>query len=59
MGEAIAVDGSGSPPSAQIIFLPLTRKRRDTVLYLLRSERAYRILWPGTLASPFSLYTNL
>jgi hypothetical protein len=40
-------------------FLPLTRKRRDTVLYLPRSERAYRTLRPGALASPLSLYTNL
>jgi hypothetical protein len=40
-------------------FLPLTRKRRDTVLYLPRSERAYRTLRPGALASPLPLYTNL
>ena len=59
MGEAIAVDGSGSPPYVQIIFLPLTRKRRDTVLYLPRSERAYRTLRPGALTSPLPLYTNL
>ena len=40
-------------------FLPLMRKRRETVLYLPRSERAYRTLRPGALASPLSLYTNL
>ena len=39
-------------------FLPLMKKK-ETVLYLLRKERAYRTLWPGTLASPLSLYTNL
>lgn len=40
-------------------FLPLMNKRRETVLYLLRKERAYRTLWPGALASPLPLYTNL
>ena len=60
MGEAIVVDGSGSPPSAQII-LPVMKKRKETVLSLLRKERAYRTLWPGALAkeSPLPLYTNL
>ena len=58
MGEAIAVDGSGSPPSAQII-LPVMKKRKETVLYLPRNERAYRTLRLGDLASPLPLYTNL
>ena len=48
-------------------FLPLMNKRRETVLYLLRKERAYRLrkerayrtLWPGALASPLPLCTNL
>ena len=39
--------------------LPLTKERRETVLYLLRKDRAYRTLRPGALASPLSLYTNL
>ena len=61
MGEAIAVDGSGSPPSAQIIFSAIDKKkkRRETVLYLPTKERAYRTLRPGALVSPLSLYTNL
>ena len=61
MGEAIAVDGSGSPPSAQIIFSAIDKKkkRRETVLYLPTKERAYRTLRPGALASPLPLYTNL
>ena len=40
-------------------FLPLTKKRRETVLYLPRKERAYRTLRPGALESPLPLYTNL
>ena len=40
-------------------FLPLTKKRRETVLCLLRKERAYRTLQPGALASPLPLYANL
>ena len=40
-------------------FLPLTNKRRETVLYLPRKERAYRKLWPGALVIPLPLYTNL
>ena len=40
-------------------FLPSMKKRRETVLYLLRKERAYRTLWPGTLERPLPLYTNL
>ena len=60
MGVAIAVDGSGSPPSAQIIFSAIDEEKEgDYALYLPRSERAYRTLWPGALASPHSLYTNL
>ena len=59
MGEAIAVDGSGSPPSAQIIFSAIDEEKEETVLYLRRKERAYRTLRPGALASPLPLYTNL
>ena len=33
-------------------FLPLMKKRRETVLYLPRSERAYRTLQPGARANP-------
>ena len=51
--------GGGSPPSAQIIFSAIDKERRDTVLYLPRSERAYRSLQPGALASPLPLYANL
>ena len=40
-------------------FLPLTNKREETVLYLPRKERAYRMRWLGALASPLPLYTNL
>ena len=40
-------------------FLPLTKKSRETVLYLLRKERAYRSLQAGALASPLPLYANL
>ena len=40
-------------------FLPLMNKRRETVLYLLRKERAYRSLQAGALASPLPLYANL
>ena len=51
----------------RLCFLPLMNKRRETVLYLLRKERAYRLrkerayrtLWPGALASPLPLCTNL
>ena len=59
MGEAIAVDGGGSPPSVQIMFSAIDEERRETVLYLPRKERAYRMLQPGALASPLPLYTNL
>ena len=59
MGEAIAVDGSGSPPSAQIIFSAIDEEKEDTVLYLRRKERAYRTLRPGALESSLPLYTNL
>ena len=59
MGEAIAVDGSGSPPSAQIIFSAIDEEKEETVLYLRRKERAYRTLRPGVLTSPLPLYTNL
>ena len=40
-------------------FLPLANKRRDTVLYLQRKDRTYRILRPGALVSPLPLYANL
>ena len=40
-------------------FLQLMKKRRDTVLYLPRKERVYRMLQKGTLASPLPLYANL
>ena len=40
-------------------FLPLTNERRETVLYLLRKEGAYRALQLGALASPLPLYANL
>ena len=62
MGEAIAVDGSGSPPSAQIIFSAIDKKkkRREPVLYLPTKERACKTLRPGALTSPLPLYyTNL
>ena len=32
MGEAIAVDGSGSPPSAQIIFSAIDEEKGDCAL---------------------------
>ena len=57
MGEAIAVDGSGSPPSTQIIFSAIG-KRRQTVLFLPRNEGAYRTQRPSALESPLPLYTN-
>jgi hypothetical protein len=40
-------------------FLPLTKKRRETVLYLRRKERAYRTLRPSALASSLPLCANL
>ena len=40
-------------------FLPLTKERRETVLYLPRKERAYRTQRPGALTSLLPLYTNL
>ena len=64
MGKAMVVDGGGSPLSAQIIFSAIDKKKkrereRKTMLYLLKKERAYRALWPGALASPLPLCTNL
>ena len=61
MGEAIAVDGDESPLSAQIIISAIDKKkkRREKVLYLPRKERAYRTLWPSTLASSLPLCANL
>ena len=44
---------------ADHIYLPLMKKRRETVLYLLRKEGAYRALQLGALASPLPLYANL
>ena len=34
MGEAIVVDGSGSPPPAQIIFSAIDKDTVDAVFYL-------------------------
>ena len=62
MGEAIAVDGSGSPPSAQIIFSAIDEEKEgDCALPPeegegLQDAAAGR---PGALASPLPLYTNL
>ena len=39
-------------------FLPLAKKRRETVLFLARKESAYRTQRPSTLESPLPLYTN-
>ena len=39
-------------------FLPLMKKKMETVLYFLRKERACRALWQGTLVSPLPLYAN-
>ena len=61
----MVVDGGGSPLSAQIIFSAIDKKKKErererkTMLYLLKKERAYRALWPGALASPLPLCTNL
>ena len=59
MGEAIAVDGGGSPPSVQIMFSAIDEERRETVLYLPRKEKTCRTLQLGALASLLPLYANL
>ena len=51
MGEAIAVV-VGLHLLLRSYFLPLTKKWRGTLLYLLRKESSCRILWHGALASP-------
>ena len=58
MGEAIAVNGSGSPPSMQIVFSAIGKqKERDS-----SSSRGRRVLTgrsgPSALESPLPLYTN-
>ena len=60
----MAVDGGGSPLSAQIIISAIEKKkkkkkRREKVLYLPRKERAYRTLRPSALASSLPLCANL
>ena len=40
-------------------FLPLMKKRRETVLYLWRMGRTCRTLWPGALEGPLLPYANL
>ena len=42
----------------RLYFLLLTKKRRETVLYLPRKERAYKMLSPGALVSLLPIYTN-
>ena len=59
MGEAIAVDGSGLHLLRRSYFSAMTNKKRETVFYLLRKERAFRTLQPSTLASSLPRYTNL
>ena len=59
MGEATVVD-SGSPPSVQIMFSAIDKKkRRETLLYLRRRGKTCKMLQPGALARPFLLYANL
>ena len=59
MGEAIQVDGGGSPPSAQIMFSATDEVKEGDCALFPRKERAYRTLRLGDLASPLPLYTNL
>ena len=40
-------------------FLPLTNKKRETVLYLPRKVRVYRMLWTGSLVSPLTRKVDL
>ena len=60
MGEATVVD-SGSPPSVQIMFSAIDKKKkkRETVLYIWRRGRTCRMLWLGTLVRALLLYANL
>ena len=58
MGEAIVVDGSGSPPSAQIIFSAIDEGKGDCALPPEEGE-GLQDAEPGILASPLPLYTNL
>ena len=59
MGEAIAVDGSGSPSSAQIIFSAIDKEKEgDCALPPEEWEGLQDAAagWPG---EPLPLYTNL
>ena len=58
MGEAIAVDGSRSPPSMQIIFSAIGKENEGDCTLLQRKESAYRTQRPSALESPLPLYTN-
>ena len=59
MGEAIAVDGSGSPPSAQIIFSAIEEEKEGDCALPLEEGEGLQDAGPGALASPLPLYTNL
>ena len=57
MGEAIAVDGGGSPPSVQIIFSATDREKEGDCA--LPPEEEEGLQNAAALASPLPLYTNL
>ena len=59
MGEAITVDGSGSPPSTQIIFSVIGKeKERDCTLPPEEGECLQDAAAESALVSPLPLYTN-
>ena len=59
MGEAITVDGSGSPPSTQIMFSVIGKeKERDCSLPPEEGECLQDAAAESALVSPLPLYTN-
>ena len=59
MGEAMAVDGSGSPPSAQIIFSAIDEEKEGDCALPPEEGEGLQDAAAGRLASPLPLYTNL
>ena len=59
MGEAIAVDGSGSPLSAQIIFSAIDKGKEGDCALPPEEGEGLQDAAAGALASPLPLYTNL
>ena len=59
MGEAIAVDGGGSPPSVQIMFSAIDKEKEGDCTLLPEEGESLQDAAAGALANPLPLYANL